>query len=83
MTSAGQSPAWVALSDNERLVVGCMRLIARNIAEKTHGLDAIAAEAAIERQVEDVLDTLGAVSDAFAQETARYLRLAIRRARSH
>ena len=83
MTSTGRSPAWVALSDNERLVVGCMRVIARNIAEKAQGLDAAAAEAAIERQVEDVLDTLGAVSDAFAQETARYLRQAIRRARPH
>lgn len=83
MIGAEHSPAWVALSDNERLVVGCMRLIARNIAEKAQGLDTATAEAAIERQVEDVLDTLGAVSDAFAQETARYLRQAIRRARSH
>lgn len=75
--------AKLALSDNERLVVGCLRVLARRVADRARDLDDIAARELVDREVRDVIDSLGACADNFAQETERYLRQAIRAACAH
>ncbi len=71
------------LSDNERLVVGCLSVLARHVAERARGLDQFAAAELVNREVGEVIDSLGLCSAPFAHETERYLRHAIRLACIH
>ena len=71
------------LSENERLLVACVRRLARAIADGARGLAAADADQYIALEVFDVIESLGGVSDAFAIETARYLTDAVRRLRQN
>ena len=72
-----------ALSENERLLVACVRRLARAIADGARGPSSAEADQFVAREVFDIIDALGGVSDAFATETARYLTDAVRRLRQN
>jgi hypothetical protein len=73
----------VTLSENERLLVACVRRLARAIADGARGLTPADAEQYIALEVFDIIESLGGLSDAFAIETARYLTDAVRRLRQN
>lgn len=81
--AANASAGIAALSDSERLLVACVRKIARNVAESTRGMSERDAERQATSTIFDLIQSLGHVSGAFAEETERYLRQAIARERTH
>lgn len=79
-TARADMPA--TLSENERLLVACVRRLAHAIADGARGLAPADADQYIALEVFDIIESLGGVSDAFAIETARYLTDAVRRLRA-
>lgn len=71
------------LSENERLLVVCVRRLARAIADGAHDLAPADADQFVALEVFEIIESLGGVSDAFAIETARYLTDAVRRLRQN
>ncbi len=71
------------ITENERLLIVCVRRLARTIADGARGLQPADADQYVALEVFDIIESLGGVSDAFAIETARYLTDAVRRLRSN
>ena len=76
-------PPQPALSDSERLLLTCLQQIARSEAEATRGMGERDTELHVNEAIFELIQSLGAVSESFADETERYLRQAIKQARSH
>ena len=82
-TEACARAGFAALSESERLLITSLRAVARQLAEATFGMSEREAERYIEEAIFELIQSLGQVSEAFAAETAQYLRQATRRARTH
>ena len=82
-TEASARAGFAALSESERLLITSLRAIARQLAEATFGMSERETEGFLEEAIFELIQSLGQVSEAFAAETAQYLRQAIRRARTH
>ena len=81
--AAHASAGVAALSDSERLLITCLRRIARSAAEATRGMSERDTDRHIAEVIFDLIQSLGSVSGSFSRETERYLQQAIRRERSH
>jgi hypothetical protein len=82
-SSASHSAEIAALSESERLLIICLREIARSEVEATRGMSERDRERHVSEAIFDLIQSLGSVSEAFAAETERYLRQAIRAACAH
>lgn len=69
------------LSDSERLLVCCLQTIASDVAARTVGMSARDADRQIDAAWFELRQSLGQVSESFADETERYLRHAVAQAR--
>lgn len=69
------------LSDNERMLVACLQVIAQRSAVETRRMPEPEALQAAAREVFTAVNELGGVSQGFAVETARYLGEEVRRRR--
>jgi hypothetical protein len=76
-----QIPA--ALSENEQLLIVCVRKLALAIADGARDLAPADADQFIAHEVFEIMGTLSGVSEAFSNETARYLTDAVRRLRQN